>query len=427
MAASPSTELQGARILVADDEPGDLEVLRHLLEDQGCEVLLAPNGEVALSSAARGRVDLVLLDVRMPDLTGLDVCRQLKERPDTAAIPVVFITAHEDVDSLVRAFEAGGVDFVCKPFNPQELLARLAARLRMADSARLLARDNQRLHRRNRHLEGEVTLRRLLGHSVAPAARAQATAWEYNGLVAESPAMQLLLSELDPLRHTDAHVLICGEPGAGKELVGRTLHLGSGRAGGPFAVLRCRALPTDVVACLESRTRALALLCGIGAGAADLEDKDAGGISQAEGGTLYLDEVSRVPLPLQATLARALRSGTIRPPARAEPLPVDIRLVAATRCPADELDRGALLPELRACLHPDPLQVPPLRQRLEDIPLLAKHFAGRIAARLGVAAAQLTPEDLAELRSGFYAANVRELRQAVERKLLEVHHGVPTC
>jgi DNA-binding NtrC family response regulator len=258
------TDLRGARILLVDDMPANLDLLYALLEPEGYKLSMAPNGEVALRIATETEAvpDLILLDVMMPGMDGFEVCRRLKDDERTQAIPVVFVTADGMTESVVTGFEAGGVDYISKPIRNEEVLMRVRTHLRIRHLTRELDGRNCELVDKNRQLEEEIALRKLLKGQVSEMAERQARECGLEALIGRSAAMQGVLEEIVRLQGEDGGALITGEPGTGKELVARAIHLGGKRAGSPFVVVNCAEFPTDVVESLESRTRALSLLCG---------------------------------------------------------------------------------------------------------------------------------------------------------------------
>ncbi|NKB71884.1 MAG: response regulator [Candidatus Latescibacteria bacterium] len=231
--------LQDARILLVDDQPTNLDVLSALLEREGCRLHIAPNGRVALKVVHQMRPDLILLDVVMPGMDGFEVCRQLKAEAETAAIPVVFITARDLTENVVDGFDVGGVDYITKPFQDKEVLARLRTHLN-------LSRLNRELLAKNRALEEEIAQRQKLKGRLSQISAAEADRWGLEELIGDSPTMQQIFKDIRLLRENDTTVLVTGESGTGKELIARALHYGSPRRDGPFVPVNCSALPREL-------------------------------------------------------------------------------------------------------------------------------------------------------------------------------------
>ena len=292
-------DLSGARILIIDDTPASLSVMQRELETAGFDVLVATDGALGLSIATRAVPDLILLDVLMPDLDGFEICRRLKAEPATKDIPVLFLTVLGETRNIVKGYEVGGVDYVVKPFQEEELLARVRAHLEIARLA-------QALTQKNRELEAEITRRqavagernRLAGR-LSMISQYEAEHWGVAGFVGRSLTMRRIFEEIDLLHQTPAtSVLISGESGTGKELIARALHFGGPQADGPFVPVNCPAVPVDL---------AESLLFGHVRGAFTGADSDRIGCFElAHGGTLFLDEIGAMPLKLQPKLLRVL-------------------------------------------------------------------------------------------------------------------------
>jgi len=239
----PQVDLKGARILLVDDQPANLEVLCELLEAEGYEISLAPRGEIALKIVGEeeGRPDLILLDVMMPEMDGYEVCRRLKADSGTRDIPVIFITAQDLTEGVLAGFHAGGVDYIAKPFRDQEVLVRVWTHLRLSFMARELGA-------RNRELEEEIAQRRKLKGRLSMISRREAERWGLEDFVGRSPTMRRIFADIRLLQESAGiSVLIAGESGTGKELVARAIHFGSARAEGPFVPVNCAAIPRELV------------------------------------------------------------------------------------------------------------------------------------------------------------------------------------
>ncbi|MCC7261839.1 MAG: sigma-54-dependent Fis family transcriptional regulator [Candidatus Latescibacteria bacterium] len=410
---SESLDLRGAKILIVDDMPAVLEVLRRVLENAGYLALVATSGEEALRLAVEERPDLVLLDVLLPDLNGFEVCGRLKEEPLTRAIPVVFLTAQPETEEVIKGFRAGGVDYIIKPFQGEEVLVRIHTHL---EKARLI----QVLMEKSRALEEEMTRREQLtrernhlSEHLSLVSEREAERWGIAGLVGQSRSMQRILEEIDLLHQAPTTaVLICGESGTGKELVARALHFGGGRAEGPFVPVNCAAIPGELAESLLFGHTSGAFT---GAGA-----YRSGYFELAKGGTLFLDEVGDLPLGLQPKLLRVLEDGRIRPVGGMEEKTVEVRVVAATNTDLQQqIQAGRFRQDLYFRLARFTVQTPPLRQRREDHPVLARHFLTLFAREMKLEPPPLSPAALSALEHHDFPGNVRELKNIVERALLE--------
>jgi DNA-binding NtrC family response regulator len=410
---SETLDLRGAKILLVDDVPAVLEVLRRTLEAAGYLVLEAPGGEQALRLAAGAQPDLVLLDVLLPDLNGFEVCHRLKAEALTRAIPVVFLTSQPGTEEVLRGFRAGGVDYILKPFQGEEVLVRIRTHLEKARLIRALVEKNRALEEemaRREQLAGE---RNRLSERLSLVSQHEAERWGIAGLVGQSRSVQRTLEEIDLLHQAPTTaVLICGESGTGKELIARALHFGGGRAEGPFVPVNCAAIPGEL---------AESLFFGHAPGAFTGADRYRSGYFElAHGGTLFLDEVGDLPLELQPKLLRVLEDGRIRPVGGMEEKTVEVRVVAATNTDLQQqIQAGRFRQDLYFRLARFTVQAPPLRQRREDIPVLARHFLALFAREMKLEPPPLSAEALAALESYDFPGNVRELKNLVERALLE--------
>ncbi|MHB1045652.1 MAG: sigma-54-dependent transcriptional regulator [Thermoanaerobaculia bacterium] len=360
-----------ARLLVVDDEPSFRALLRDILEGAGHGVTEARDGSEALAFLERTTFDLVLTDRRMPAVDGLELLRRIRAR--TSPPPVVVLTAHGSIPEAVEAVRLGAADYIAKPLPSPEALVDLVASL--------LPRED----------DGEI--------------------------VTADPAMKELLDLVDRVAPRDVAVLVTGESGAGKELVARRLHARSPRAKGPFVAVNAAALP---------ETLAESELFGAERGAFTGADQArAGRFEEAAGGTLFLDEVGELPLALQSKLLRVLEERVVRRLGGSRDVPVDVRLVAATnRDLTRETEEGGFRQDLFFRLAVVVVNVPPLRERPDDVPLLARHFAQRLAERHAVPVPSLTDDALAVLSAHAWPGNVRELRNVLERSVV-VRGGAP--
>jgi two-component system response regulator GlrR len=368
-----------ARILVVDDEPLLLRMVRRMLRPIASEVLTADSVDAALAVLETQTVELVLTDLNLGARSGADLLAEVRLRWPT--LPVVVITNHGTIDLAVGLMRQGATDFVRKPLEPEVLLPRIEHALTRAA------------------LEGEVVdLRARLGAAGRPSRQ----------LIGEAPVFRALLDRLALVARVDETVLLRGETGTGKELMARALHDLSGRRTQPFVAVNCGALPE---ALLESE------LFGHVAGAfTDAKREKRGLVAEADGGTLFLDEIGDVPLALQVKLLRFLQEGEIRPVGGARSVPVDVRIVAATHCDLEAaIEAGQFREDLFYRLNVVPLSVPPLRARAEDVPLLAAHALARMGRRLNRSDLRLHGAAQAKLMAHGWPGNVRELENVVRR------------
>jgi len=367
-----------ARVLVVDDEPGVQESLRMLLKD-ACEVATAGHVEAALQAIAAAPPDLILLDLVMPGRSGLDLLAELAERG--VRTPVIVLTATKTVATAVEAMKLGAADYVTKPFEVDALRIKVQRLLEQC----ALAAEVERLR-------DEVSRRTQLG-----------------GLIGRSDRMQEVFRAIERVAQSRASVLLTGESGTGKELVARAIHELGPRASGPFVALNCAAIPETLI---ESE------LFGHERGAfTDARERRIGKFEAASGGTLLLDEIGELAPSVQAKLLRALQERSIERVGGSAPIPVDVRVVAATHRDLErEVAAGRFRADLYYRIHVVPIALPPLRERREDVRLLAEHFLSRAEAETG-RRLRLSPPALAALERYPWPGNVRELENAIEHAL----------
>jgi DNA-binding NtrC family response regulator len=390
-----------ARILVVDDTPANVKLLVDLLSVNGFDVIAARSGTEGLERAAADAPDLILLDVMMPDFDGFTVCEGLKANEATRDVPVIFLTAlHETLDK-VRAFAAGGVDYLTKPFEPRELLARVGTHLALRRAHRELEQQNARLRE---EIEAHQRSRAVI-HCLEDEIR---TGHDFREIIGRSPSLARLLDQLSLVAATESTVLVLGETGTGKELVARAIHDRSPRRERPLVKVNCAALPRELV---ESE------LFGHEKGAfTGATQQRRGRFELADGGTLFLDEVGELPLEAQAKLLRVLQEQEFERVGGTRTLRADVRLIAATnRDLGRRAEAGEFRPDLFYRLNVFPVTVPALRERREDIPPLIAHFLAKTARKLGRSFEGVAPSFLERALGYDWPGNVRELENVVER------------
>lgn len=399
--------LRGAAILVVDDTDANRAVLCQLLDSQGYSVAAAPSGEVALQLVQDDPPELILLDVIMPGLDGFETCRRLKQNQASAHIPIIFITARDGPEGVLEGFRSGGVDYITKPFQEEEVFVRIETHLKN--------------HRLTRNLQEEVDRRERAESALIRAdqqlsilSEQEAQRWGVSGFIGQSPAFSEVLKAIRKLQpFANTNVLILGESGVGKELIARAIHHGGATARGPFIPVNCSAIPKELG---ES------FFFGHVKGAFSGATADHRGyFEQADGGTLFLDEVGDMPLDLQAKLLRVIEDGMVEPVGSAtRRKKVEVRILAGTNGELQSsIQAGEFRKDFFFRLAGYTIEVPPLRNRRGDIPLLAQYFVKRLSDEMGMPAPGLSQSALAKLESHDFPGNVRELRNLLERALIE--------
>jgi DNA-binding NtrC family response regulator len=411
----PSKSPAGS-ILIVDDTSTNLHVLVDYFADLGFDVLVATDGSAALEQMAHVKPEIILLDVMMPGMDGFETCRRLKANPATADIPVIFMTALSDTGDKIRGFEAGAVDYVTKPIQHEEVRARVMTHL-------ALRRMKQRLEEANVSLEHRVAERTAkLQTALAEVESLKNRLQEENrylqeelksdhhfqDIVSQTPIMKKLLLRLEQVAPTDSTVLILGESGTGKELFARAIHNVSGRKSRPLVKVNCGAIPAGLV---ESE------LFGHEKGAfTNAVDRRTGRFELADGGTIFLDEVGELPLDTQVKLLRVLQEQEFERVGSSRTTKVDVRVLAATnRSLAEAVRDGAFRSDLYYRLNIFPLTIPPLRDRMDDIPLLVQTFLTRFSVKLRKPLERLSGESLTKAMQYSWPGNIRELQNVIER------------
>ncbi|MBQ4132751.1 MAG: sigma-54-dependent Fis family transcriptional regulator [Desulfovibrionaceae bacterium] len=368
-------------ILAVDDDSGHLNMLNTLLDGWGYAVSKAVNGEQAVDLCRERPYDLVLMDVRMPGKSGLEALREIKEY--NPAIPVLIMTAYSGIEDAVQAIKEGAFDYLTKPLD----FTRLKTCLHNIFELHSLREEN-------------AGLRRSLG-----------AGFDSGGIIGKSEAMDKVLSMVQTFASSEATVLLTGESGTGKEVIARAIHMNSQRRDGPYIAFNCAAITESLFE---------AELFGHEKGAFTGADRRREGrFVAAAKGTLFLDEVGEIPLSMQAKLLRAIQEREVHPLGRDSPVSVDVRLIAATnRNLEEEVRAGRFREDLYYRINVVSLELPPLRERRDDIPLLAQHFLKKFAGESGKAVHGFTPAAMDSLLRYSWPGNVRELENAVERAVV---------
>ena len=412
-----AVDLQGARILVVDDVPANLDVLCQALEAAAYKVEVATDGRSALEIATESSPELILMDVVMPGLDGFETCRRLQTAASTRDIPVLFLTAKGETEEIVEGFQAGGGDYIVKPFQKEEVLIRVRTHLERARLKRELVEKNRALEEEIRRRQSATRQRNHLAEKLVLLSQREAERWGLAGLVGQSRTMQQILEKVNLLQSAPTvSVLLTGESGTGKELIARAIHGGSARGEGPFVAVNCAAVPAEL---------AESLFFGHVKGAFTGAEVDHMGYFElAHGGTLFLDEIGEMPAAIQPKLLRVLEDGRLTPVGGQAEQVVEVRIIAATNADLEaQMAGGAFRRDLYYRLAQFAVPVPPLRQRPEDIPLLAQHFLTLLAAEMSLQPPSLSPQALKGLQAYDFPGNVRELKNLIERALLESRGG----
>jgi two-component system nitrogen regulation response regulator NtrX len=371
-----------AHILLIDDEKAIRYALREILEHEGHKVEEAEDGAMGLEKAKKGRFDLVLCDIKMPKMDGIEVLEKLQALH--ADLPVVMISGHGTIDTAVDALKKGAFDYIQKP----------------PDINRILVSVRNALDRSDLVQETKV-LRSKVGKAKGNGVQ----------MIGESRALQEIRDMIEKVAPSDARVLITGGNGAGKEGVARTIHQKSNRASGPYIEVNCAAIPGELI---ESE------LFGHMKGSFTSAIKDRKGkFELADGGTLFLDEIGDMALAAQAKVLRALQEGRITPVGGDKDVQVNVRVIAATNKDLKkEIAAGNFREDLFHRLSVIPIHVPSLGERLDDIPLLAAHFIEQVCGEQGIAPKKITDKAVKELQKLPWTGNVRELRNVIERLVI---------
>ncbi|MBE0596350.1 MAG: sigma-54-dependent Fis family transcriptional regulator [Desulfuromonadales bacterium] len=368
-------------VLVVDDEPLQREILRDILEAAGYETLTAGSGTEALAMIARQSPDVILTDLKMKGMSGIALLEAIPREPVPPA--VILVTAHGTIASAVEAVRLGALDYLTKPLEKEQLLLAVRKGCERTDI-----------------LKENWLLRQQLFDR-----------FRFEGIVGRSPRMATVLEMLKKVAATSAKVMIRGESGTGKELVARAIHYNSSRRSRPFTALNCATIPENL---FESE------LFGHEAGAfTGATSRQEGLFEVANGGTLFLDEVGDLPMSMQSKLLRVLQDREIRRVGGKETIRIDVRLLSATNKDLErEMENGAFREDLYYRLNVVFIELPALRERAEDIPILAGHFLEKYNAEFGRRVREIRPEAMQALLAYRWPGNVRQLESVIERAVL---------
>jgi len=371
-------------ILIVDDDPAQRRLLQAVVEKQKFSAVQAESGDAALELLGTENpkgVDLVLLDLVMPGLSGMETLEQLSRQHP--AIPVIVLTAQGGIETVVKAMQAGAVDFSVKPASPERIGVGIRNALKLSQ------------------LSGEVTRLKTAREGVLT----------FDDMIADAPVMRQVVRLGQRAAKSNIPILITGESGVGKELIARAIQGESDRAGRPFVTVNCGAIPENLV---ES------ILFGHEKGSFTGADrKHIGKFQEASGGTLFLDEVGELPLDMQVKLLRVLQEGEVDPVGAKKPVKVDVRIISATnRDLSEQVREGAFREDLFYRLNVFPIEAPPLRERKPDIPALVDHFVQRFNAQEGRSVQGVAPEAMALLKGEDWPGNVRQLENMIFRAVI---------
>jgi two-component system, NtrC family, response regulator PilR len=369
-----------ARILVVDDETSIREFLQIMLKRERMDVDLAENGRVAWDKLQNEQYDLIISDIQMPEMSGIELLGKVKERDPGAS--VLMITAFGSTETAVEAMKLGAFDYLSKPFKIDDVKIRIEKAL----ENKTLVQDN-------------VRLRKEVGEK-----------YQFSSIIGQAPSMLRIFELIRRVGPTPSNILVTGESGTGKELIAKALHYNSPLAPGPFISVNCGAIPENLI-----ESEMFGHVKGSFTGA--IADKK-GYFESADGGTLFLDEIGELPMHLQSSLLRALADGTFYPVGGSEPIKTNVRIVAATNRDLEvEISKGNFREDLYFRLNVIHIKAPALRERKDDIPLLVGHFVEKFSKKFGKDVQSVTQETMDLLSAYNFPGNVRELENVIERMM----------
>lgn len=399
-------------ILLVDDIPDNLQLLSTILSKNNYEVKSASNGQDALEYLECEIPDLILLDIKMPHMDGFEVCRRLKANEKTSEIPVIFISALNEVDDKVAAFKFGGVDYVTKPIQEEEVLARVNTHLTITHIQKQLQESYHTVETKvkERTAELEALKNRLEEENVYLQEEIKTTQ-SFGKIIGQNKSLGKILKLIEHVAPSETTALILGETGTGKELIARAIHDLSNRQNHPLIKVNCAALPANLI---ESE------LFGHEKGAfTGAINRKIGRFELADQATIFLDEVGDLPLELQAKLLRVLQEGEFERIGGTKTLKVNVRVLAATNRNLDELrSKGKFRDDLFFRLNVFPIESPSLRDRKDDIPMLIRHFIKKFNIKIGKKIEKITQKNLEIFQSYDWPGNIRELENVIERAMI---------
>ncbi len=401
-----------ARIMVVDDTPHNISILFDALSHYGYQVLTERDGKSAIEQVRTTRPDLILLDVMMPGMDGFETCRRLKNDPATRDIPVIFMTAMTETIDKVNGFNMGAVDYITKPFQLPEMMARVQTHITLR---KLQHELEQQVAEQTQELTSALAeLAELKDQLQAENAYLQdeiQTTGGFGEIVSQSPAFAGVLRKVEQVAPTPTTVLLMGESGTGKELLARAIHQRSQRKNKPLIKVNCAALPPNL---FESELFGHEKGSFTGASAQKI-----GRFELADGGTIFLDEIGEMPLDLQVKLLRVLQEGEFERVGGTKTLKVHVRVIAATNRDLEtEVQAGRFRADLYYRLNVFPIKSLPLRDRKDDIPLLVRHFCDKHGPTMNRRIETIPTSVINTLMAYNWPGNVRELENIVERALI---------
>ncbi|EAY27695.1 sigma-54-dependent transcriptional regulator [Microscilla marina] len=409
------------KILVVDDTPANIKLMVEHLSQEGYKTLVAEDGESAIEQVAFVKPDLILLDVMMPGIDGFETCHRLKEDDSTKDIPIIFMTALSDTENKVKAFSMGAVDYVTKPIQHKEVLSRVSAHLTIRKLQKSLEDANQNLEHKVNERTSELKqalqeVQDQLQQENLYLKQEIRVNNNFEEIVTQSDDFRLVLQQIEQVAPSDATVLILGETGTGKELLARAVHNNSQRREKTLVKVNCASLPANLI---ESE------LFGHEKGAfTGAIAKKIGRFELADKGSIFLDEIGELPLELQSKLLRVLQEGEFERLGNPRTTKVDVRIIAATNRDLDkEVEKGTFRSDLYYRLNVFPINVPPLRERKEDVTLLASFFAQKYGKKIGKTIKSIPKRTADKLTSYDWPGNIRELENIIERAVIISQSG----
>ncbi len=406
-------------ILIVDDVPANIAVLLDFLTESGFRTFVAENGDSAIEQIQYSAPDLILLDIMMPGLDGFETCRLIKQNPVTNDIPVIFMSSLSETVDKVRGFEVGAVDYITKPIQHEEVLARVNTHITLKNLREEMQKTNEKLEQRvsertnelRNALEEVNRLKKQLEEENIYLKEEIKSDHNFDEIISNDPEIIKILNKITQVAETDSTVLILGETGTGKELFSRAVHSSSKRKNKSLVKVNCASLPANLI---ESE------LFGHEKGAfTGALAKKIGRFELADGGTIFLDEIGDLPLELQSKLLRVLQEGEFERLGNPHTVKVDVRVVAATnRDLKKEIEEGKFRQDLYYRLNVFPVTIPPLNRRINDIPLLARHFVDKYSRKTGRIINSIPNSVINSLKSYNWPGNVRELENVIERAVI---------